>query len=57
MMASMLRWLLGLLVAAGIAATVLYVAAGRGAPPVIEIGRPDRAVGQKGTLSPLRRPG
>ncbi len=45
----MFRWLAGLLI---LAATVgvLYVAAGRGTPPVIVIAKPDGVVGQQGTL-------
>jgi murein DD-endopeptidase MepM/ murein hydrolase activator NlpD len=50
MMESMFRWLL-LLVALACAAVVgLYVAAGRGAPPHLTIDKPDRFVGQAGSL-------
>jgi len=46
----MLRWLLGLVVVALLALGVAYVVAGRGAPPRIAIDRPERVVGQAGTL-------
>jgi murein DD-endopeptidase MepM/ murein hydrolase activator NlpD len=46
----MLRWLAGLLFVAALAAGVTYVIAGRGAPPVIAIAKPDRFVGQAGTV-------
>jgi len=46
----MLRALLVLVVAAGIAFGVAYVVAGRGAPPQISIAKPDRAIGQSGSL-------
>jgi murein DD-endopeptidase MepM/ murein hydrolase activator NlpD len=46
----MFRWLFGLLVLAALAFGVLYLIAGRGAPPVLAIGKPDRFVGQTGAL-------
>jgi murein DD-endopeptidase MepM/ murein hydrolase activator NlpD len=46
----MLRWLLGLIVVALLALGVAYVIAGRGAPPRITIDKPERVVGQAGTL-------
>ena len=46
----MLRWLLGLIVVALVALGVAYVIAGRGAPPRITIDKPERVVGQAGTL-------
>jgi Peptidase family M23 len=46
----MLRWLLGLIVVALLALGVAYVVAGRGAPPRIAIDKPERVVGQAGTL-------
>ena len=46
----MLRWLFGLVVVALLALGVAYVVAGRGAPPRIVIDRPERVVGQAGTL-------
>ena len=46
----MLRWLFGLIVVALLALGVAYVVAGRGAPPGIAIDRPERVVGQAGTL-------
>jgi murein DD-endopeptidase MepM/ murein hydrolase activator NlpD len=46
----MLRWLFGLIVVALLALGVAYVVAGRGAPPRIVIDRPERVVGQAGTL-------
>jgi murein DD-endopeptidase MepM/ murein hydrolase activator NlpD len=49
MMESM-RWLLGLIVGVLLVLGVLYTAAGRSAPPQITITKPDRAVGQAGTL-------
>jgi murein DD-endopeptidase MepM/ murein hydrolase activator NlpD len=45
-----MRWLLGLIVLALLALGVVYVVAGRGAPPHITIDRPDRVIGQAGTL-------
>src|SRR5579864_4806801 len=46
----MLRWLIGLLVVLALAAGVTYYAAGRGAPPLVTISKPDRIVGQSGSL-------
>ena len=46
----MLRWLLGLILVALLALGVAYVVAGRGAPPRITIDKPERVVGQAGTL-------
>jgi murein DD-endopeptidase MepM/ murein hydrolase activator NlpD len=46
----MLRWLAGLIVVALVAGGVLYVAAGRGAPPRLTIDKPDRVVGQVGAV-------
>src|SRR5688572_17660333 len=50
MMESMLRWLAILVFIAAIAAGVLYVVAGRGAPPQVTIASPEKLVGQTGTL-------
>ena len=49
-MESMFRWLLALLVTLALACTVAYVIAGRGAPPQLTIDKPDRFVGQAGSL-------
>jgi len=46
----MFRWLLILVAVAAAAVAGLYVAAGRGAPPHLTIDKPDRFVGQSGTL-------
>src|SRR5678816_202986 len=46
----MLRALLAILVAIGLITGAIYVAAGRGAPPRITIGKPDKVVGQTGAL-------
>jgi len=46
----MFRWLLALLVVAALAFGAIYVVAGRGAPPRLTIDKPDRFVGQTGTL-------
>jgi murein DD-endopeptidase MepM/ murein hydrolase activator NlpD len=46
----MLRWLAGLIVVAFLAGGVLYVVAGRGAPPRLTIEKPDRVIGQSGTV-------
>src|SRR5262245_6726355 len=46
----MLRWLFGLTLVALLALGVAYVVAGRGAPPGIVIDKPDRVIGQAGTL-------
>jgi murein DD-endopeptidase MepM/ murein hydrolase activator NlpD len=50
MMESMLRWLGILVLLAAIAAGILYVIAGRGAPPQITVNSPEKVVGQRGTL-------
>jgi murein DD-endopeptidase MepM/ murein hydrolase activator NlpD len=50
MMESMFRWLLALLVLLALAGAGAYVAAGRGAPPRVTINKPDRFVGQGGSL-------
>jgi murein DD-endopeptidase MepM/ murein hydrolase activator NlpD len=46
----MFRWLLALLALAALAAGGAYLIAGRGAPPQLTIDKPDRVVGQSGTL-------
>ena len=46
----MLRWFVGLLLLIGLTAGVLFIVAGRSAPPRLTINKPDRAVGQAGTL-------
>ncbi len=46
----MLRALLGILFLIALITGGIYLAAGRGAPPQITIGKPDRAIGQTGTL-------
>ena len=46
----MLRALLAIVVAIGLITGAIYVAAGRGAPPTITIGKPDKAIGQIGAL-------
>jgi murein DD-endopeptidase MepM/ murein hydrolase activator NlpD len=45
-----MRWLLVLLVLIALACTGAYVVAGRGAPPQLTIEKPDRFVGQAGSL-------
>ena len=45
-----MRWLLGLIVVLLIASGCAYYIAGRGAPPGIAIDKPERVVGQAGTL-------
>src|SRR5262245_55593663 len=49
-MESMIRGLVLLLLAAAAIAGGMYVLAGRGAPPQITIERPERVIGQDGTL-------
>jgi murein DD-endopeptidase MepM/ murein hydrolase activator NlpD len=49
-MESMFRWLLTLLALLALAFVVAYTVAGRGAPPQLTIGKPDRFVGQAGSL-------
>jgi len=46
----MLRWLIGFLLLLSVAAGLTYYFAGRGAPPVISIDKPDRVVGQTGSM-------
>ena len=46
----MLRWLVGFLLLLTIAAGLTYYFAGRGAPPIITINKPDRIVGQTGSV-------
>src|SRR3954468_8793521 len=46
----MLRWLAGLLIVAALAFGILYLAAGRAAPPQLTIDKPDRMVGQTGAV-------
>jgi murein DD-endopeptidase MepM/ murein hydrolase activator NlpD len=46
----MLRWLLAFLLLFALVAGGAYVVAGRGAPPRITIAKPDRAIGQAGSL-------
>jgi len=50
MMESMFRWLLVLLVLIALGFAAAYTIAGRGAPPQVTIGKPDRFVGQAGSL-------
>jgi murein DD-endopeptidase MepM/ murein hydrolase activator NlpD len=45
-----MRWLVGLVLFLAVCFGVLYIAAGRSAPPHITIAKPDRLVGQTGTL-------
>jgi murein DD-endopeptidase MepM/ murein hydrolase activator NlpD len=49
-MGSMFRWFLALVLLAAVAAAGAYVAAGRGAPPALTISKPDKAVGQAGSV-------
>src|SRR5258708_21263530 len=46
----MLRWLVGLLVLLALACGLTYYFAGRGAPPLVTISKPDRMIGQSGSL-------
>ncbi len=46
----MFRWLIAFLLLAGLMCMGAYVAAGRGAPPRLTINKPDRLVGQTGTV-------
>jgi murein DD-endopeptidase MepM/ murein hydrolase activator NlpD len=46
----MLRPILAIVIAIGLITGAIYVAAGRGAPPRITIGKPDKVVGQTGAL-------
>src|SRR4249919_1433256 len=50
MIRSMLRWLTILLVLLALCAGGVYYAAGKGAPPSLTVEKPERAVGQTGTL-------
>jgi murein DD-endopeptidase MepM/ murein hydrolase activator NlpD len=50
MMESMFRWLLAVLVLLALACAGAFVAASRSAPPTVTIDKPDRLVGQTGTL-------
>jgi murein DD-endopeptidase MepM/ murein hydrolase activator NlpD len=50
MMESMFRWLLILVVLVALGFAAAYTIAGRGAPPQVTIGKPDRFVGQAGSL-------
>jgi murein DD-endopeptidase MepM/ murein hydrolase activator NlpD len=49
-MESMFRWIAGLLVLVALAGAAAYVVAGRSAPPRLTIDKPDRAVGQSGSV-------
>jgi murein DD-endopeptidase MepM/ murein hydrolase activator NlpD len=49
-MESMFRWLLALVVLVALAAAGAYGVAARGAPPLIVINKPDRLVGQTGSV-------
>lgn len=49
-MESMFRWLLALVVLLALVCAGAYVAAGRGAPPQLTIDKPDRFVGQTGSV-------
>ncbi|MBI3400726.1 MAG: M23 family metallopeptidase [Acidobacteria bacterium] len=46
----MLRWLLALLVVIALAVVGAYTAAGRGTPPLLTINKPDKVVGQTGSV-------
>jgi murein DD-endopeptidase MepM/ murein hydrolase activator NlpD len=46
----MLRWLLIIVVLAALAAGAVFIAAGQGAPPALAIEKPEKLVGQSGTL-------
>ena len=46
----MFRWLAALLVLALLALGIMYIAAGRAAPPRLTIDKPDRVVGQTGSV-------
>src|SRR4051812_19764186 len=50
MMESMFRWLLILVVMLALGFAAAFTVAGRGAPPQVTIGKPDRFVGQAGSL-------
>src|SRR5450759_2300933 len=46
----MIRWLLVLVVILALVCAGAYVAAGRGAPPHLTINKPDRFIGQTGSV-------
>ena len=46
----MFRWLFTLLIVVGVCVAGAFVVAGRGAPPQLVIEKPDRVIGQAGTL-------
>ena len=46
----MLRTLVGILIVIGLITGAIYFVAGRGAPPAIAIGKPDKVIGQAGSL-------
>jgi len=46
----MFRWLVGVVLIVMLVGAALYVVAGRGAPPRVTIDKPDRFVGQSGSL-------
>src|SRR5690349_7157383 len=46
----MLRWLLAVVLLVVVVFAGVYVAAGRGAAPVLRVEKPDRVIGQAGTL-------
>jgi murein DD-endopeptidase MepM/ murein hydrolase activator NlpD len=46
----MFRWLVGVVLIVVLVCAAVYVAAGRGAPPRVTIDKPDRFVGQTGSL-------
>ena len=46
----MFRWLFGVVFIVVLVGAAMYVAAGRGAPPRVSIEKPDRFVGQTGSL-------
>src|SRR3954462_5659699 len=50
MMESMFRWLLAFIVVLVLGCVIAFTVAGRGAPPLLTIGKPDRFVGQAGSL-------
>ena len=46
----MLRWLIVFVVMLALAAVAVFNAAGRGAPPILTINKPDRVIGQTGSV-------
>src|SRR5260221_13012288 len=46
----MIRWIAGLLLLVGLAAAAAYIVAGRSTPPRLTIDKPDRAIGQSGSV-------